>query len=366
MFLGTFRAGGAERVAAALCNSLAEAGHEVSLITIDDSASDFYPLDPRVVRIGLGLLAKPGERNRALRSNLLRLRRLRNVLRTHRPDVCVSFITQANVLALTACLSMRIPIVVAERIDPRMHREPLPWRLLRWCTYRFAARLVIQTEGIRAWAEGLVPRDRIVTIPNPITWVTSPAASQWDADSNASIVAVGRLDRQKGFDLLIDAFSLIAPQLPQSRLTIYGEGPERGALERRVQELGLTTRVSLAGLTRDVASTMTQATVVVLSSRYEGFPNVLLEAMSLSVPVIAFDCPSGPRELIDHEVNGLLVPHMDVQALASAMLRMLSDTELRGRISARAADVKERYSLRKVSSMWENLLTDVSLHAKGK
>lgn len=354
--LGTFCAGGAERVVGLLCNSLQAGGHEVSLVTLDGTDRDFYPLDARVRRIGLNLMAKPGGGGK-LQGNLRRIFRLRDQFRMDRPDVLVSFIAQANVLALIATAGLGIPVVISERIDPREHLEPLPWRVLRWFTYRRAVRLVVQTNAVRTWAERFVRKNRIVAIPNPVAPLMNdvpehPPATQKDL----RIVAVGRLVHQKGFDLLLEAFSLIADRFPAARLVIYGEGPEREALRRRADALGLVDRASFPGQVARVADALSDASLFVLSSRYEGFPNVLLEAMSLSRPAIAFDCPSGPAEIIRHEIDGLLVPAADVKALSAAMIRVLSDPDLRARISAKASEVNERFSLQSVLAAWQQVL----------
>ncbi|PVR98801.1 hypothetical protein C4663_23105, partial [Salmonella enterica subsp. enterica serovar Give] len=132
------------------------------------------------------------------------------------------------------------------------------------------------------------------------------------------IVALGRLVPQKGFDLLIDAFALVGPQLPEARLEIWGAGPEEARLRAQIARLGLADRVSLPGQTTHAADVLSSATVVALSSRVEGFPNVLLEAMALGRPVVALDCRYGPAEIIRHGVDGLLVTSREPHALAGA------------------------------------------------
>jgi GalNAc-alpha-(1->4)-GalNAc-alpha-(1->3)-diNAcBac-PP-undecaprenol alpha-1,4-N-acetyl-D-galactosaminyltransferase len=354
--IGMLGAGGAERVMTLLCNSLQASGHAVSLWTFDAAGRDFYALDPRVRRVGFGLLA-PTAGLESLSANLRKIRRLRHELRSERPDVLVSFITQANVLALLAAIGLGTPVVISERIDARVHRDPLPWRILRSCVYRRAACLVVQTNALRNWGSAMVGEHRVTTIPNPVVPSARLAASQRASQqSGFNIVAMGRLVQHKGFDLLLEAFAAVATRFADASLVIYGEGPERAALQAQARRLGLGERVALPGLVQNSAEALAAASLFVLSSRYEGFPNVLVEAMSLARPVVAFDCPSGPAEIIRHEIDGLLVPAGNVQALAAAMKRVLSDAELRQRMAARAVEVNERFSQERALAQWLRVL----------
>jgi glycosyltransferase involved in cell wall biosynthesis len=354
--IGTLGAGGAERVMTLLCNWLQANGHAVSLWTFDAAGRDFYALDPQVRRVGFGLLA-PSAGLDKLAGNLRKIQRLRRELRSERPDVLVSFITQANVLALLAAMGVGTPVVISERIDARIHRDPLPWRVLRWCVYRRAARLVVQTHALRAWGSRLVGERRVTTIPNPVAPVASvTSGGRASQPPGFNIVAMGRLVQHKGFDLLLEAFAAITRQFAEASLVIYGEGPQRAALQAQADRLGLGARVSFPGQVQNAANALAAASLFVLSSRYEGFPNVLIEAMSLARPVVAFDCPSGPAEIIRHEVDGLLVPMGDVQALSAAIARVLSDAPLRQRIAARAVEVNERFSQQRVLAQWLRVL----------
>ena len=149
-------------------------------------------------------------------------------------------------------------------------------------------------------------------------------------------MTAGRLAPEKQFEHVVDAFWRIHEQLPGWTLTIWGDGPRADNLAAQVRKLGLEDRVHLPGSTDDLAAEWARTSVAVLASRGEGYPLVLQEAMSAGVPPVSYDCPSGPREMITHDVDGLLVPPASKAALAAAMLRIATDDDLRSRIGTAA------------------------------
>jgi GalNAc-alpha-(1->4)-GalNAc-alpha-(1->3)-diNAcBac-PP-undecaprenol alpha-1,4-N-acetyl-D-galactosaminyltransferase len=171
-----------------------------------------------------------------------------------------------------------------------------------------------------------------------------------------TILAVGRLYPEKGFDLLLEAFAKCAAAHPNWNLRIIGEGPERELLAQLIGQFGLLERVRIDPVLPDLSSSLTQADLFVLSSCHEGFPNVLLEAMAAGVPVISFDCESGPRDIIRHGIDGVLVPAGDVGALALALDRLMGSAADRAQLAERAPEVIERFSLAKIATMWRNVL----------
>ena len=197
---------------------------------------------------------------------------------------------------------------------------------------------------------------RLERIPNGIPpWPLPPAALE-----SKVLVAAGRLVRQKGFDLLITAFATVSARHPDWRLRIFGWGAKRPKLAAQIAELGLTDRVTLEGPTRKLDEELAAASGYVLSSRYEGLPMVLLEAVTAGVPSVAFDCPTGPREIIDDGHNGLLVPPRDVDALAAGMLRLIENPAERRAMGAAARAGSSRFSMATVRQEWEKLFGELA------
>jgi glycosyltransferase involved in cell wall biosynthesis len=173
------------------------------------------------------------------------------------------------------------------------------------------------------------------------------------------LAAVGRLTHQKGFDLLLEAFSKIADAHPEWQLVIWGEGDERRSLEALRDALGLQKRVDMPGITERPGLWIETADAFVLSSRYEGWGIVLLEAMAAGLPVVSFECDWGPRVMITHESDGILVPRGDVEALAKALDRILADRGLREELGARAAASAQRYMPEQILAEWDVLASCV-------
>ena len=202
---------------------------------------------------------------------------------------------------------------------------------------------------------------RLERIPNGIPpWPLPPPALE-----NKVLVAAGRLVRQKGFDLLIPAFATVSARHPDWQLRIFGWGAKRPRLAAQIAELGLTDRVRLEGPTRRLDEELAGASGYVLSSRFEGLPMVLLEAAAAGVPAVAFDCPTGPADIIDHGRTGLLVPPQDVGALAEGMLRLIENPAERRAMGAAARADSARFSITTVRSRWERLFTELAAARAG-
>ena len=351
--VASLRGGGAERVLAGIASAAAEEGHDVTVLTLFPPYADDYPLHSACRRISLHASRSTTSLMRATMNNLVRIARLRKVMVTVSPDVVLSFMDTTNVLSIVAALGLQARVVVSERIDPRVHRLGFPWPLLRRLAYRLADAVVVQTESVATgWARPRFGHERVHVIPNPLLL---PVRDAMKSESSGHLLAVGRLDRQKGFDGLIRAYAIAAAGGLSNPLVIVGEGPERGALESLVQHLQLADRVSLPGWSARVEQWFEGAHAFVLSSRYEGFPNALLEALAYGLPSVATDCLSGPAELLAGGA-GLLVPVDDIQQLAKGIMLVCTDDATRSTLSACARKAAARYAIHAVMAHWTRVL----------
>ncbi len=349
-------AGGAERVLSIMANYWASRGHCIHFLTLDAEEGDFYTLDPKIQRHALGLLHGSNAPWGILRKHTLRLFWIRKIIKETKPDAVICFMDRMNVATLLAAWGLQVSIIISERTDPRLHNIGPFWSVLRRLTYPYAQALVIQTESVKKWATKFYSQKRLFVIPNPLTKIETSQESNLNLPSQF-IVAMGRMDKYKGFDLLLNAFSKI--NISGWELVLIGEGKEQSNIKRLSEQLGISGIVHMPGKIKNPDSILRHAEIYVLSSLYEGFPNALLEAMRAGVAVISFDCPSGPAEIIHHGVDGLLVPAQDSEALMQTMTKLMRDKTLRQSLAHQAVNVKERFSVDKVMNQWQEVIETV-------
>lgn len=354
MVISALSAGGAERVLASLANHWIEQGHAVTLITFDN-ANPYYPLNDAVNLQQLNLPTSGLPRSRAFANTLQRIFRLRQSIKQSRPDLVISFLSKINVLTLLATRGMSIPVVVSERNNPDRQKLRTVWQFARRRLYALADRLVTPSQGILdCFSDRLRARGQV--IPNP---VDIPKGMRPRKPTAQGFIAVGRLVDQKGFDLLLHAYRNVASDFPEWPLKIRGDGHLRREIELLRDELGLKDKVSLPGCTESPGTWVHEGEIFVLSSRYEGFANVLTEAMVAGLPIISFDCPFGPRDIITNGVDGILVSPEDTGQLAEAMATAIRDADLRHRLSQAALQNIRRFERSRVMRLWDKLAADL-------
>lgn len=250
-------------------------------------------------------------------------------------------------------------VIGTEHMHYSQHSPMLRARIKK-CYPALDALVVLTEHDRREYGEALPGRPPTVRIPNAV-----PQLAQSSVDERKPVVlAAGRLGPQKGFDRLIEAFAQVAPGHPDWTVRICGRGPARDRLQRQILECGLAERVILMGAVQNLEAQMAEASLFVLSSRFEGLPMAMLEAMSMGLPVASFDCPTGPGEVLEHGRDGLLVPNGDIDALAAAITGLIEDPEARRRLGAAATAKAATYSMSVIGPQWEELLA--SLASPGK
>lgn len=379
LVISSLGGGGAERVVSNMANYWAVRGRAITILTATHGPRPpAYELHPKVFHRDLGFSRssyRPVPDTGALRkllevydscslaeqsiivSDLNLVAALRHALVETRPDVVLSFMDITNIRVLLAAHGLRLPVIVSERCDPYDNFLGAGRELLRRRLYPKAAYLAaLNPDVLRHFAPLAGERGRV--IPNPVLVPGNPRADDASGHCAAdkTLTAMGRLAYEKGFDLLLYAFASVAARHPAWQLRIFGEGPLRSELEELTRQLGLSERVRLPGFTNQSSEAMRQSDLFVAPSRSEGFGNVLAEAMACGLPVVSFDCPSGPRHIIRDGVDGVLVPPKDVPALADTLDRLMGDEAERARLAANAPEVLERFGMEKVMGMWEQLV----------
>jgi GalNAc-alpha-(1->4)-GalNAc-alpha-(1->3)-diNAcBac-PP-undecaprenol alpha-1,4-N-acetyl-D-galactosaminyltransferase len=361
------RGGGSTFAAVNWANAWAARGKTVSIVAIlpDEGEGADFLCHQDITLHRVDLSDQPVHNKIQAAVQILRnLARLRKLIRQTNPEIVISFDGPINTRTLMACTGLRVPIIVMEQVHPGQYSFGRFWERMRRRVYPRAATVVNLTQQATEWSREHLGLTRTATIPNPV--LPPPVRKTPNQATSRLVVAAGRLVDQKRFDLLIGAFALVSPAHPDWRLVIYGEGANRHLLEQQIQAAGLSGRISLPGWAKALSERMAQGEFFVLSSEYEGFGNVIVEALAVGLPVVSFDCPSGPGEIIRHEVDGLLAPPLDVPALAAAMGRLMADDGLRARFSARAPEALERFSLARTLGLWDECLRSAMAYQQPK
>ena len=359
--------GGMERVLLNKVTYLVERlGWDVVVVTTDQKEREpFYAFPNQVRMIDLGInYTDDNVKNPCakilgyLRRKNLHKKRLTEVLMREKADVVVSlFPSESSFLPEINDGSKKIlELHFNKFFRLQYNRSGLLGLIDRWRTReddrlvrKFDSFVVLTEEDAEMWGD--VPNIKV--IPNAAKFISSGYSSC----QNKRVIAVGRLDYQKSFDRLIEAWALVQQTDKYSdwHLDIFGQGEWRNMLQQMIDERGLQDRVTLNKPTKDIAKEYAGSSILVMSSHYEGFPMVMIEAMACGLPVVTFDYKCGPRDIIDHEINGLLVKDGDIEGLAKAMISMMRDNAARMRMGENAKRVVETYSEETVMKQWIEL-----------
>ena len=357
LLLSSLNAGGAERVGVSLANAWVARGYEVVLVATftQGCGESFYPLDDRVRVVWLSQIMP---QNKFIKRGLKPFY-LRRLMSQERPDVMVSFLTNVNVMSLIASMGLRIPLIVSERSHPLHHRISSALHSLRRHLYPRADVVMLQTkQAADEFQASMPPLKSLVVMPNPLPLDLPQLPT--NTETPQRIMALGRLVSSKQFDVLIHMFNQASQQVPGWTLHIYGDGPEREKLQQLIMSLNKTESIFLEGKTTQPWEKMREAQIFAMTSRLEGFPNAMIEAMAMGLPVIAFDCPSGPREISQEGQCAEIIPLNDENDFQEHLVRMMQEPEYRQNLAkCGQAHVFAHYCQDQVLQQWDDLFAQL-------
>jgi len=336
--------GGAERVLSTLANYWSDTNKwEIVILTV--SSNQFYTIDKKIKKICLE------DKNIKKFKPFLSIYNIRKYIKEENPDIIISFMTQVSIYTIVSSLGLKIPVVISERTPFDVLKDNRK-RVMRNILYPFADGMVLLSD--RDYNNYKRVKNKKV-IFNPIN-ITNLEEVSFDKKKR-QIIAVGRLIKLKGFDMLIKALSKI--DLANWHCIILGEGEERENLTNLIKEKGLEDKVFLLGRKDNIYNYYKYASIFVLSSRHEGFPNALVEAMGHGCASVAFDCQTGPAEIIDNKKNGYLVKAEDINELSKKIAYLIKEENIRKEFFEEALKIKTRLDIEKISQDWENFIKDV-------
>ena len=365
---GTYNSGGMERVLANKANYLTSRGFDVTIITTDQRGQNsYFPLDPRIKCMDLSINYEENNGKSIVNKilcypwkQLRHRRKLTAELKEIQPDVAVSmFCNDAEFLYKIKDGSKKVLEIHFCRFKRLQYSRKGLWGVVdkfrSWYDAKIVSRydrfVTLTHEDKKYWGN----LDNSVVIPNAQTFVCDAPAR---LDSKI-VLAVGRYTYQKGFDMLLEAWAKVCKQVDDWCLRIVGDGELWEDHQRQVNELEIVDRVQMSHSTKNIIDEYQAASMLVMSSRYEGFGMVLLEAQSAGLPTISFDCKCGPSEIISNGRNGYLVPGNDIENLSRRIIELIENPELRIQMGRCSYEDSKRFSEETVMCMWEKLFNDV-------
>lgn len=336
---GLHDVGGTERVLSEIASGLVSLGHEVQIVCLQKKGVPFFPLDDKIKITYLSDL-----------KGICSVLKLRNFYKKENPDFIVAVGTNRSFLHVPASRGFRL--ISWEHFNSKINSHPLHY-LSRLMAVRFGRVVVLTEEDAESYREMFSTRN-VFTIHNPVTFSGMEKAP----GEHKTILSVGRLKSQKSFDRLIYSWSLIAGKYPEWTLKIVGSGRKKADLEKQIKELNLENRVKLIPHTDNIKEYYRHADIYAMTSRYEGFALVLLEAFSASLPCVSFDFPFGPGE-IKRIGAGIVVKDGDFKQFASALETLITDRELRENMGKKGHDALVKYSSERILNEWNKYILDL-------
>lgn len=365
---GTYNSGGMERILALKANYLVKQGMEVLILTSDQrSRKPYFDFDDRIQHLDLGInydqnhsKGVAGKALTYLKLQRLHRKRLEKVLKRNQADVVISlFDHEANFLYDIRDGSKKILEVHFSRFKRIQYDRKGVWGWVdRWRSYnelkiarRYDRFVVLTQEDKQYW--GSWPELRVIPNANSFEPILSAALTV------KRVIAVGRLDYQKDFEQLIRIWDQVFKAHPDWMLSVFGQGPQKNALQQLIDQLGLQAVVHIQEPVKEIDQEYLKSSILVLTSRYEGLPMVLLEGQACGLPMVAYACQCGPRDIIHHGENGFLIKPGDQKTFAQRLVQLIDDPELRKLMGRRARVLSSDYSLDNVMGQWLDVFREL-------
>jgi GalNAc-alpha-(1->4)-GalNAc-alpha-(1->3)-diNAcBac-PP-undecaprenol alpha-1,4-N-acetyl-D-galactosaminyltransferase len=356
------KVGGAEKILTLMANYLVLKNYDISIVILSNLEST-YKLDKRIKFIKMKEIKKNSFIPQKLKPIVGQIGYLTKTTRTLKPDIIVSFISAVNILSIISAKLTKTPIIISEHSSYHLTLTPsrgkinaLFWRLLRRLTYPYVSHLIILTEEDKPKYYYV---SNLSVIKNPLILQNN----HQNIRRKNIILGVGRLETIKGFDMLIHAFSKL--NLENWKLLIAGEGSQRKELEKQIEALNMSNNIELLGLVNDMELYYKQSSIYVLSSISEGFPGGLCEAMAYGCASIAFDCPTGPKEIINDGINGILIQPNNIMRLSIQIEKLTKDKARRELLGLASQKIIHKLDIKIISQEWESIFNDITKHDKG-
>lgn len=351
-YIGNLRKGGAERVVATLSNKLVEK-NEVIIITTTDEKIE-YSLNKSIKLFNLKNF--DGNKN-PLVKNIIYLKRLKDYIKDIDPDIILGFLPEPSYRLLLLKPFIKTPVIISDRNDPKVEYASLKSRTIMKTLYKKADGFVFQTEEARSYFSKKI-QDKSVVIANPVD--DKFFNVNYCGENSKEFINVGRLNEQKNQIFLIESFKEIIKKYPDYKLLIYGDGDMKEELSSYIIKNKLNDNVKLCGNVDNIENVLKDKKGFILSSRYEGMPNALMEAMSVGLPCISTNCPcGGPRELIKNNKNGLLIENENKEQLISSIIYIIENREKCISMSKTAKKEMNNYNCDKITAKWLDFMKEV-------
>lgn len=351
--IGSLKKGGAERVTANLANFFIH-NNDVAIVT-SIKCNSFYKLNEN---INVYALDKEKQYKNVILKNINRLRELSKLIKDYKPDIIISFLPHPSYRVLFLKLfNKNLKVIVSVRNDPKIEYKSKVNSVIMNILYPLADGFIFQTEEAREYFKDKIQKKSEI-IPNPIADEFINATINKDKEKR--IINVGRLEEQKNQLTLIQAFKAFSDQYPEYKLFIYGEGSLRKRLEDEIEQLKLNDKVFLPGNTDNLIDELNKSEIFVLSSKYEGMPNALMEAMAMGVACISTDCPcGGPRFLIANEENGILIKNGSKEQIYNSLIKIIENPELRQKLKNNAIKIRRDLNSEVINNRWNNYIRKI-------